>query len=241
MSLPLTLQNVILSIKEALVVWINQILYYNEIYPAELYEKRRSFERIVFISRNPILNRYIEDFLDELFRLIIGTHNRRISGNVSKIIMVTYDVNTNETRERYVIELKNLINLRNQLPDVSFLHTKTGDPKHKDDILLDIPGLNWNMIYSQLNSFLFEHIIELKRKVSISSADKSAWFYKLFVEAEPGSNLLRTSDDTGSSPINWSQVQIHTSKEESRKPVSYVPVSEVDAVFVLLVTYNEYL
>ncbi|CCE88589.1 Piso0_001358 [Millerozyma farinosa CBS 7064] len=241
MSLPLTLQNVILTIKEALVVWINQILYYNEIYPAELYEKRRSFERIVFISRNPILNRYIEDFLDELFRLIIGTHNGRSNGNISKVIMVTYDVNTNETRERYVIELKNLLNLRDQLPDLSFLQTKKDDPKHKDDIVLDIPGLNWSMIYSQLNSFLFEHITELKRKVNISSADKSTWFYKLFVEAEASSNLLNASENSGSSPINWAQIKVRPPKEESKKPISYMPVSEVDAVFVLLVTYNEYL
>ncbi|CCE79304.1 Piso0_001358 [Millerozyma farinosa CBS 7064] len=241
MTLPLTLQNVILTIKEALVVWINQILYYNEIYPVELYEKRRSFERIVFISRNPILNQYIEDFLDDLFRLIIGAHNRRIDGNIRKIIMMTYDVNTNETRERYVIELKNLINLRDQLPDLTFLQTKKDDPKHKDDAVLDIPGLNWSTIYSQLNSFLFEHITELKRKVSVSPADKSTWFYKLFVEAEPSSNLLSASEDSGNSPVNWAQVKIHTPKEESRRPVSYMPVSEVDAVFVLLVTYNEYL
>lgn len=70
-SLPLTVENFLLTFKEYFTVWLNQILYYNHVYEQLTFDQFKSFDLIIYKNRNPQLQGYIEQLIVNVINQLI--------------------------------------------------------------------------------------------------------------------------------------------------------------------------
>ena len=74
-SLPLTVENFLLTFKEYFTVWLNQILYYNHVYEQLTFDQFKSFDLIIYKNRNPQLQGYIEQLIVNVINQLIINQN----------------------------------------------------------------------------------------------------------------------------------------------------------------------
>lgn len=229
----LSLPNVLSSLKELLVVWIYQILFYNNIYPLEVFTKALSFDLIVYISRNPSLTEYIEtlvvDFLDTL--TTEGPVASIEDGHVKQLSVLLYDVHTNKDQERYILKFELFINLKDEIKTP--IRTLLKDLESTSHPIINLPGFSWEEIYSQFKSFLFHQQLELQRKSSKQERQSlpQDLFFKVMIDVANDGLSLSTSKE-------WVRAQPVSSTNVPK--TKFVPIAEVEVGFLCFGLQNEY-
>ncbi|OBZ78751.1 Mitotic spindle assembly checkpoint protein MAD2B [Grifola frondosa] len=108
---PLTFNQAVRGITEFIEVAIHTILYVRQVYPAELFVRRKKYNTPVFQSRHPALNEYISGAIkaigDELFL-----------GNVDKVVVVIKN-KEDVALERFIFATRNLIQVESYNKDTS--------------------------------------------------------------------------------------------------------------------------
>ncbi|KAK0198902.1 DNA-binding protein [Armillaria mellea] len=100
-NFPLTFNQTVQGIADFIEVAIHTILYVRQIYPADLFIRRKRYDTPVFQSRHPALNEYISGavkaVIDELSR-----------GNVDKVVVVIKN-KEQQPLERFIFAVENMV------------------------------------------------------------------------------------------------------------------------------------
>jgi len=89
------------GIIEFVEVAIHTILYVRQIYPADLFVRRKKYDTPVFQSRHPALNEYISGAVKAIGEELV-------LGNVDKVVVVIKD-NKEIALERFIFSIRNMI------------------------------------------------------------------------------------------------------------------------------------
>lgn len=228
--LTFSLPNILLSLKELLVVWVNQTIYHNCIYEPEIFNKKLSFDLIVNVSRNPSLNAYIERVVDEILQLLLTGSNCGDGGKIAQLSLVIYDLQSNKDIRRYSIKFQQFINLEpflKNIPIQDFLNLGDQEP------VIELPSFNWEEIHSHFKFFLYQHQNELQRIKTVGGPPiKQDLFYKLILDSHDDHISLETRKD-------W--VKLTPQTQYSSKKVRFIPVAEVETGFLSFGLQNEYI
>ncbi|KAG1754852.1 DNA-binding protein [Suillus paluster] len=108
---PLTWNQAVKGITEFLEVAIHTILYVRQIYPADLFVRRKKYDTPVFQSRHPALNEYISG-------TVKAVSDELVLGNVDKVVVVIKDRNQ-VALERFVFSIQNMIEIESYNKDTS--------------------------------------------------------------------------------------------------------------------------
>ncbi|KAH9486521.1 Mitotic spindle assembly checkpoint protein MAD2B [Psilocybe cubensis] len=107
---PLTFNQTVHAIAEFIEVAIHTILYVRQVYPAEIFVRRKKYETPVFQSRHPALNDYItgavKAIADEL-----------VHGKIDKVVVVLKD-KEQIALERYIFSIETMIQIEGFNKDV---------------------------------------------------------------------------------------------------------------------------
>lgn len=234
----LTLQNVVLSFKEFLTVWINQVLFHNHVYPREVFSVYKAFELIVYKSRSPFLNAYINDLVNEFLSLLLKGRSDG-GGKICELIIVVFDQRTNSVLHRYVVNCSQFVDLSKNVVDTAFLDSERNiQAEDNDALVLELPGFSWNEIYAQFRSVLFQHLSELKRheKAQESAPQNRDPFFKILLNLEDSLDLVSGASD--GIPSNWVRLNDTGTKSHRTK---FIPLGEVSVGFLCFGLHNEYL
>ncbi|KAJ7631172.1 DNA-binding protein [Roridomyces roridus] len=101
MSPPLTYNQVVRGITEFIEVAIHNILYVRQIYPADLFVRRKKYDTPVFQSRHPALNDYISGAVKAIGEQLL-------TGNVDKVVVVIKD-KEEIALERFLFSIEHMI------------------------------------------------------------------------------------------------------------------------------------
>ncbi|KAI0094286.1 DNA-binding protein [Irpex rosettiformis] len=101
---PLTYNQTVKGITEFIEVAIHTILYVRQVYPAELFVRRKKYDTPVFQSRHPVLNEYISG-------AIKATRDELVLCNVDKLIVVIKSSSEDVAYERFIFSIKNMIEI----------------------------------------------------------------------------------------------------------------------------------
>ncbi|EEQ47446.1 hypothetical protein CAWG_06023 [Candida albicans WO-1] len=170
-SLPLTVENFLLTFKEYFTVWLNQILYYNHVYEQLTFDQFKSFDLIIYKNRNPQLQGYIEQLIVNVINQLIINQKQSQSKQRQKqkkqqetfnglygINCLVYHSTNNTVVRQYTINFYEfIINLNETINELK-LHDKDED----NSAIINIESLNWDEIYTQYSTILFHHIQQLK-------------------------------------------------------------------------------
>ncbi|KAG6821417.1 hypothetical protein H0H93_014214 [Arthromyces matolae] len=100
---PLTFNQTVKGIAEFIEVAIHTILYVRQVYPADLFIRRKKYDTPVFKSRHPALNDYISG-------AVKAVTEELVLGNVDKVIIVIKDKDQ-VALERFIFSIENMINV----------------------------------------------------------------------------------------------------------------------------------
>ncbi|KAJ6520023.1 DNA-binding protein [Mycena sanguinolenta] len=98
---PLTWNQTVRGITEFIEVAIHQILYVRQIYPADLFIRRKKYDTPVFQSRHPALNDYISGAVKAIGEQLL-------TGNVENVVVVIKD-KEEVALERFLFSIENVI------------------------------------------------------------------------------------------------------------------------------------
>lgn len=108
---PLTWNQAVKGITEFIEVAIHTILYVRQIYPADLFVRRKKYDTPVFQSRHPALNEYISG-------TVKAVSDELVLGNVDKVVVVIKDGNQ-VALERFIFSIQNMIEVESYNKDTS--------------------------------------------------------------------------------------------------------------------------
>lgn len=108
---PLTWNQAVKGITEFIEVAIHTILYVRQIYPADLFVRRKKYDTPVFQSRHPALNEYISG-------TVKAVSDELVLGNVDKVVVVIKDRNQ-VALERFIFSVQNMIEVESYNKDTS--------------------------------------------------------------------------------------------------------------------------
>ncbi|KAF9269936.1 DNA-binding protein [Marasmius fiardii PR-910] len=97
----LTYNQTVRGIIEFIEVAIHTILYVRQVYPADLFVRRKKYDTPVFQSRHPALNEYISG-------AVKAVGEELVHGNVEKVIVVIKDKDQS-TLERFIFSIDTMI------------------------------------------------------------------------------------------------------------------------------------
>ncbi|KAJ6503335.1 DNA-binding protein [Mycena vitilis] len=97
----LTFNQVVHGITEFIEVGIHTILYVRQVYPADLFIRRKKYDTPVFQSRHPALNEYISGAVKAIGEQLL-------TGNVDKVVVVIKD-KEEIALERFIFSIENMI------------------------------------------------------------------------------------------------------------------------------------
>ncbi|KAG2076867.1 DNA-binding protein [Suillus decipiens] len=110
-EIPLTWNQAVKGITEFIEVAIHTILYVRQIYPADLFVRRKKYDTPVFQSRHPALNEYISG-------TVKAVSDELVLGNVDKVVVVIKDRNQ-VALERFIFSVQNMIEVESYNKDTS--------------------------------------------------------------------------------------------------------------------------
>ncbi|KAI1788822.1 DNA-binding protein [Ganoderma leucocontextum] len=110
-ALPLTFNQAVRGVAEFIEVAIHTILYVRQIYPVEIFVRRRKYDTPVFQSRHPALNEYIAG-------AIKATMDELSLGNVDKVVVVIKDAEE-QPLERFIFAVHNTLDVEAYNKDTS--------------------------------------------------------------------------------------------------------------------------
>lgn len=163
---PLTFNQIIRGITEFIEVAVHTILYVRQIYPADLFIRRKKYDTPVFQSRHPALNAYISGAVkavEEELRL----------GTVDKVVVVIKD-KEQVALERFIFSVESMIEVEAYNKDTSVEDAMSGGSlgQYFRSFLVKL-----NMVESQLGQMhlgddvSFAIVLELKDGVAPSARD----------------------------------------------------------------------
>jgi DNA polymerase zeta len=196
----LTTKALLLTVKEFISVWLNQILYYNHVYDSNVYEKVTSFNQVVFVNRNPNFNEYVDTLVKNLFENLLFKPT-----GIRHLVCVVYDDSKNVVLRKYQINFTEVSDLKHVALDLDI-------DGPDNSTLINIPELTWSSIYNQLSSGLFYHIQELKRLI-VTLEDI---FFSIIVDVDSSTNL---------SVYNWVQLSGNTKTPTAKRSAHLSDVS----------------
>lgn len=217
---PVTIENVLLQLRDFLVVWMTQIVYYNRIYPETAFEQRKYLDVIVHQSRVPKLNDFFKNFANEMITVLV---KKAGGGKVHDVIMLIYNESNLHITKRYIVNFSQFVGLADQVSSLKFL-TK---PMEVQLAKIDLPDMTWSNIYTYLRSIIFFHIEELRRT---PEPEKNNLFFKLLLNMDESANL--SSEDA-----KW----VKLTSEQSQQKTKYVPLGEMSVGFLCFDLHNEYI
>ncbi|EPT01532.1 hypothetical protein FOMPIDRAFT_1059716 [Fomitopsis schrenkii] len=108
---PLTFNQVVHGISEFIEVAIHTILYVRQVYPVELFFRRKKYDAVVFQSRHPALNEYISGAVKAI-------EDELTLGTLDKVVVVIK--NKEEVAlERFIFALDSLVSVESFNRDTS--------------------------------------------------------------------------------------------------------------------------
>ncbi|EIN13986.1 DNA-binding protein, partial [Punctularia strigosozonata HHB-11173 SS5] len=107
---PLTYYQTIIGIIEFIEVAIHTILYVRQVYPADLFVRRKKYDTPVYQSRHPVLNEYISGAMR-------AVGDEIISGTIDKVILVIKDKDE-VALERFIFSIEKILNIEGYNTDV---------------------------------------------------------------------------------------------------------------------------
>jgi len=107
----LTFNQTIRGIIEFIEVAIHTILYVRQIYPVDLFVRRKKYDTPVFQSRHPALNEYISGAVKAIGEELV-------LGNVDKVVVVIKDKDQ-VALERFIFSVQNMITVESYNKDTS--------------------------------------------------------------------------------------------------------------------------
>ena len=219
-SPPLTLENVLIQVRDFLVVWMTQIVYHNRIYPEYAFEERTFLDLVIIQSRVPPLSDYFRAFANDIVSALVTKEG---GGKVHDVMVVVYDESSLHTHKRYVINFGLFVGFAGQISTTDFLDK----PTEVHQARITLPNFNWNEIYASLRSLMFFHVEELKR--THEHADRGL-FFKLLLNTDSSVDL---SGEQG----QWIKL---TSEGDPRK-TKLVLLCEISTGFLCFDLHNEYI
>ncbi|KAH9835931.1 DNA-binding protein [Rhodofomes roseus] len=108
---PLTFNQVVRGISEFIEVAIHTILYVRQVYPVDLFVRRKKYDTVVFQSRHPALNEYISGAVKAI-------EDELLLGALDKVVVVIKDKNE-VALERFIFALHSLVNVESYNRDTS--------------------------------------------------------------------------------------------------------------------------
>ncbi|KAK7465356.1 hypothetical protein VKT23_005335 [Stygiomarasmius scandens] len=108
---PLTFNQTVRGIAEFIEVAIHTILYVRQVYPAEIFVRRKKYDTPVFQSRHPELNEYISGAVKAIA-------DELILGNVDKVVVIIKDKG-DVALERFIFSVETMIQVENFNKDTS--------------------------------------------------------------------------------------------------------------------------
>lgn len=220
MAQPITSQKIILTLKEFIGIWVNQILYHYSIYRNETFDLMKSFGHHVYINRNPNLKSYVNQLVEDFLGLLMG--HKSGSSKVNQLLVVIYDESNNRTVSRYVLQFRDLLLTMNKTTG------KIADTIDDKSAVINLPGITWEEIQTQFTSVLHFHIQELVHTChQDDSSQENSLFFKIIIEVDDSIKLENSS---------WVRQQC---VQEAIKP-TVKPVGDVSLTILNFDTYNEY-
>lgn len=214
------LESILTQLRDFIVVWITQVIYYNHIYPENVFEERKYLDVIVNQSRAPPLNDYLKAFANRIIGILIEKNG---GGKVHDVVVLVYNETTLHVLKRYLVNFSQFVGLAGQISSLDFLENGT----HADLARLNIPGMTSDNIYSYLRSLIFFHVEELKRTEEVLD---NKLFFKLLV------NMDGEVDLSSSEEPSWVRL---TSEKDTRR-TKFVPIGEMSVGFMCFDLHNEY-
>ncbi|PPQ71461.1 hypothetical protein CVT26_011240 [Gymnopilus dilepis] len=107
---PLTFNQTVQAIAEFIEVAIHTILYVRQVYPAEIFLRRKKYDTPVFQSRHPTLNDYISG-------AVKAVADELVHGQVDKVVVVIKD-KEQVALERYIFSIETMINIEGYNKDI---------------------------------------------------------------------------------------------------------------------------
>lgn len=176
-----TLPEALLSLRDFLIVWISQIIYYNHIYPDDAFSKKLYLDLVVYQCRAPALNEYIQKFIVDMLSILVEKDG---GGKVHDLVVLLYDEASLHVRHRYIANFSQFSGLKGQLSSLDFLSNPNA-LKDTHSARINIPYFTRDSINTNLRSLMFFHLEELKRSEAPIPNDL---FYKFLLNVE-GANL----------------------------------------------------
>ena len=217
---PVTIESVLLQLRDFLVLWITQVVYHNRIYPDNAFERRKYLDLIVAKSRVPVINDYLKAFANEMVSVLV---KKAGGGKVHDVIVLIYDETNLHITKRYIMNFSQFVGLADQINSLEFL-TKESEVQLAQ---IGLPDMTWGNIYTYLRSLMFFHIEELKRT---QEQDDNHLFFKLLLNVDDSANL-------SSEHAKW----VKLTSEQSHKKTKFVSLGEVSVGFLCFDLHNEYI
>ncbi|KDQ15724.1 hypothetical protein BOTBODRAFT_54600 [Botryobasidium botryosum FD-172 SS1] len=154
-----------IAITEFLEVAIHTILYVRQVYPPDLFVRRKRYDAPVYQSRHPALNEYIAG-------AVKAVGEELVLGNVERVVVVIKD-QAEIPLERFVFSLRNVIEVETDLRDTPVQNAVTAAslPQFFRSFLIKL-----NIMESQLSSIPLEDnptfaiVLELRDDCAPSAA-----------------------------------------------------------------------
>lgn len=165
---PLTFTQAVRGIAQFIEVAIHTILYVRQVYPADLFVRRKKYDTPVFQSRHPALNEYISGAVKAIAEELV-------LGNVDKVVVVIKN-KEDVPLERFIFAVRNMITVESYNKDTSVedAMTPAALSQYFRSFLVKL-----NMIEAQLgqmemgDDLSFAIVLELQdNKVPTASHDK---------------------------------------------------------------------
>ncbi|KAH7909798.1 DNA-binding protein [Hygrophoropsis aurantiaca] len=157
----LTFNQTVKGITEFIEVAIHSILYVRQIYPPDLFIRRKKYDTPVFQSRHPALNEYISGAVKAIGEELV-------LGNVDKVIIVVKDKDQ-IALERFIFSMSNMIEIESYDKNMSVQDAMSSNmlTQYFRSFLIKL-----NMIESQLG--VLEHHDDASFAIVIELNDNKA-------------------------------------------------------------------
>lgn len=208
-----TVESCLLTVRDFVVVWATQVLYYNHVYPQEAFEKLTYLEVVVYRCRVPQLTSYLVEFANDAIKVLV---EKKGGGHVHELLLLLYDEQTLHVKKRYLVDFSQFVGLGAQ---VSLLEFLTGGTVHLAKI--SIPNFDESTLYTHLRSLAFFHLEELKR-----TEEDLGLFFKLLINVD--------------SDVNLQQQWVRLTSDDDKRPHKLVSLGEISVGFVCFSLHNEY-
>lgn len=218
---PLTLESVICQIRDFLVIWVGEIIYYNQIYAEESYAERTYKDNVVHQTRVPDLSDYLVNFANQMIKVLVEKNG---GGKVHEVIVLIYDETNLHVCKRYIVNFSQFVGLAGHFTSLDFL-TGSSDTKLAS---LNLPDLTQANLDTELRSLMFLHIQELKRAAATVNPNL---FFKLLLNIDGSVNLSTSKNNL------WAKLTLM----DDVRSTKFVSLGETSLGFVCFDVHNEYI